>query len=549
MTTLSDRLLEHAAIHDDERRRYGDQHQAQWTADLREAAELLAPVVQAEPLLKPLSAWSDYGMKSGLLDSTGVAVDRMRAQAAFHAFAAGWNAYVKACAALAAPAPGLVAPDLSPVIDWLENGCDPKEAAKELRIYRDRMINGLAEAKPSPALAAPTREDLIAALQFYATGQHFGVSDTTAWDTVSGEPANWRGDEAGTAMVEDGTIAAKTLAGKMTAAQINADDDDDDDDDDATAMTSGLTEAEASATASVAGLAGVPAGPDYPFQHRVQPWMRACFGDAIAGDKVERNHRFLEEALELVQACGCTENEAHQLVAYTFGRPIGEPAQEVGGVMVTLAALCLAQGLDMHSAGETELARIWTKVEQIRAKQAAKPKHSPLPVATATAPQPEAPAAAQPVVPAGPTDSTWYEGAPPFPQDQEWFIAETIYGDRVVLRSLNEGRERKYTYDFKTADETYMAAKIIKKWMQFPDCDYLPPDATPVVPAGFWLAPDEPTPEIIEAICREMVPGRWPDAYSPETQLIWRQYAAQAHHAMRAAHLAADGRPNFKQQR
>jgi hypothetical protein len=26
-------------------------------------------------------------------------------------------------------------PNLDPVITWLENGCDPKEAAKELRIY------------------------------------------------------------------------------------------------------------------------------------------------------------------------------------------------------------------------------------------------------------------------------------------------------------------------------------------------------------------------------------------------------------------------------
>lgn len=26
-------------------------------------------------------------------------------------------------------------PNLEPVITWLENGCDPKEAAKELRIY------------------------------------------------------------------------------------------------------------------------------------------------------------------------------------------------------------------------------------------------------------------------------------------------------------------------------------------------------------------------------------------------------------------------------
>ncbi len=132
----------------------------------------------------------------------------------------------------------------------------------------------------------------------------------------------------------------------------------------------------------------VAAGPDTtaywteepaPFQQRVQPWLMACFGPMIAGDREERNHRLLEESLELVQACGCSASEAHQLVDYVYGRPVGEPMQEVGGVMVTLAALCLANGLDMHAAGETELARIWTKVEAIRAKQAAKPKHSPLP--------------------------------------------------------------------------------------------------------------------------------------------------------------------------
>lgn len=116
-----------------------------------------------------------------------------------------------------------------------------------------------------------------------------------------------------------------------------------------------------------------------PLQERVKPWMAACFGPAISTDKQERNHRFLEEALELVQACGATQSEAHQLVDYVYGRPVGEPKQEVGGVMITLAALCLAQQMDMHDAGEVELARIWTKVEQIRAKQAAKPKHSPLP--------------------------------------------------------------------------------------------------------------------------------------------------------------------------
>lgn len=122
-----------------------------------------------------------------------------------------------------------------------------------------------------------------------------------------------------------------------------------------------------------------------PFQQRVQPWMLECFGAEIAADKMERNHRFFEEATELVQACGMTASEAHQLVDYTFGRPVGEPTQETGGVMVTLAALCLANGLDMHAAGERELARISVPetVAKIRAKQAAKPKHSPLPEADA----------------------------------------------------------------------------------------------------------------------------------------------------------------------
>lgn len=114
------------------------------------------------------------------------------------------------------------------------------------------------------------------------------------------------------------------------------------------------------------------------FQDRVDLWLLACFGEEIARDKVERNHRFLEESLELAQSAGCTASEAHQLVDYVFGRPVGEMTQEVGGVMNTLAAFCVAHGLDMMVAGETELTRVWGKIEKIRAKQAAKPKHGPL---------------------------------------------------------------------------------------------------------------------------------------------------------------------------
>lgn len=115
------------------------------------------------------------------------------------------------------------------------------------------------------------------------------------------------------------------------------------------------------------------------FQHAVHEWMLRCFGVEIARDKVERNHRFLEEALELVQSAGCTREEALKLVDYVYARPVGELHQEVGGTMVTLAALCQAQGVAMEICGEVELQRCWTKIELIRSKQAAKPKMSPLP--------------------------------------------------------------------------------------------------------------------------------------------------------------------------
>jgi NTP pyrophosphatase (non-canonical NTP hydrolase) len=118
------------------------------------------------------------------------------------------------------------------------------------------------------------------------------------------------------------------------------------------------------------------------FQERVQEWIIYCFDKKIAEDKIERNHRFLEESLELVQACGCTQEEAHCLVDYVYGRSTGEADQEIGGVMVTLAALCSAHKHDMYLAAEDELARIWNPalIDQIRQKQAGKPKNSPLPL-------------------------------------------------------------------------------------------------------------------------------------------------------------------------
>jgi len=117
------------------------------------------------------------------------------------------------------------------------------------------------------------------------------------------------------------------------------------------------------------------------FQAEVGDWLLRCFGKKIAFDGQERNHRFLEEALELVQATGCTKQEASNLVDYVFGRDVGEVSQEVGGTMVTLAALCYAIDVDLQAAMMTELARINLPevLVRIREKQKLKPSMSALP--------------------------------------------------------------------------------------------------------------------------------------------------------------------------
>ena len=117
------------------------------------------------------------------------------------------------------------------------------------------------------------------------------------------------------------------------------------------------------------------------FQGQVDQWMVKCFNREIAQNIPERNHRFLEEALELVQSTGATAQEAHMLVDYVFNRAVGDSAQELGGVMVTLAALSNALGFYMGSAGIIELDRVNRPeiIERVRAKQLTKPSSSPLP--------------------------------------------------------------------------------------------------------------------------------------------------------------------------
>lgn len=110
------------------------------------------------------------------------------------------------------------------------------------------------------------------------------------------------------------------------------------------------------------------------FQAGVAEWMGQCFLPSLYSNMTERGDRLLEEVLELLQAHGYDKTRVATLVDYVFGRPVGEPAQEVGGVMVTLAGYCWVAGLDMHANGQAELDRINQPVvmARIRAKQEAK---------------------------------------------------------------------------------------------------------------------------------------------------------------------------------
>jgi hypothetical protein len=115
------------------------------------------------------------------------------------------------------------------------------------------------------------------------------------------------------------------------------------------------------------------------FQKKIATWMEECFGKVIPYDRTERNHWFLEEALELVRSLDCSKADALALVDCVYGRKAGNPPQEVGGVMVTLAALCNVHKINIAHEATTESIRIWNKIDEIREKQAKKPPHSARP--------------------------------------------------------------------------------------------------------------------------------------------------------------------------
>lgn len=110
------------------------------------------------------------------------------------------------------------------------------------------------------------------------------------------------------------------------------------------------------------------------FQDNVGDWLHRCFDTTLYTNMQERGDRLLEEVLELLQANGYDKSRVATLVDYVYGREVGVPFQEAGGVAVTFAAYCQVAGIDMEAAAESELIRINKPevLEKIQKKQEAK---------------------------------------------------------------------------------------------------------------------------------------------------------------------------------
>ena len=93
-------------------------------------------------------------------------------------------------------------------------------------------------------------------------------------------------------------------------------------------------------------------------QTRLCAWLNECVGKRDAEDKDERDARFLEEAIELMQARGRSKEEIHQMVESVYAKPVGQVPQEIAGTLMTLFALAQSHGYDLMGLGEQEYRRI-----------------------------------------------------------------------------------------------------------------------------------------------------------------------------------------------
>lgn len=106
---------------------------------------------------------------------------------------------------------------------------------------------------------------------------------------------------------------------------------------------------------------------------RIARWVVSRLGEPLLTDREERALRLVEEAIELAQAEGIPYAHIVNVAQRVYSRPAGEPAQEMGGVMVCAHAWAIAAEESLAALTEREVSRIEAvPAEVTRAKHDAK---------------------------------------------------------------------------------------------------------------------------------------------------------------------------------
>jgi len=93
-------------------------------------------------------------------------------------------------------------------------------------------------------------------------------------------------------------------------------------------------------------------------QAAVLRWVTDTFGASTINPR-ERVLRVLEEAIELAQAEGVPAELARGVLEHVYKKPPGDPAQEIGGVGVTLLGYCAVKGISADAAERAEAERVF----------------------------------------------------------------------------------------------------------------------------------------------------------------------------------------------
>lgn len=107
-------------------------------------------------------------------------------------------------------------------------------------------------------------------------------------------------------------------------------------------------------------------------QNRVEDWIKTRIGQSHMQPR-ERAMRLLEEAIELAQSEGITEDMVRDQAEHVFARPTGASEHEAAAVAICLLGWCAATKNHLLSMIFSEILRIENKpLDQIRGSLARK---------------------------------------------------------------------------------------------------------------------------------------------------------------------------------